>query len=71
MPRIASECAAGLRLVLGDLDAAGLAAAADGDLGLDHARVADLVRRGHGVVDGRRVLPSGTGTPCLAKSCLP
>ena len=40
--------------VLGDLDAAGLAAAADLHLRLDDARVADLVGGGDGLVDGGR-----------------
>ena len=41
--------------VLGELDAAGLAAAADLHLRLDDARVADLVGRLDGLVDrGRR-----------------
>ena len=53
----------GARLVgvLGDLDAAGLAAAADLDLGLDHARVADPLGRGHGGVDVGRRLALGNG----------
>ena len=42
----------GLLAVLGDLDAAGLAAAADEDLRLDDAGVADLVGGGHGLLDG-------------------
>ena len=62
----------GLGAVLGELDAARLAAPADLHLGLDHHRVAELV----GGLDGllRRwsaCRPSGTGTPCLANSCLP
>ena len=40
-----------LGLVVGELDAAGLAAPADQDLGLDHDRVADLVGGGDGVLD--------------------
>jgi hypothetical protein len=36
----------------GQLDAAGLAAAAHLDLGLDHHGVADALGGGHGVVDG-------------------
>ena len=52
MPRIASACASASSRVLGDLDAAGLAAAADLDLRLDHARVADLLGRRDRVLDG-------------------
>ena len=44
----------GLAAVLGDLDAAGLAAAADQHLRLDHARVADVVGGGDRLLDGRR-----------------
>ena len=46
-----------LLAVAGDLDAAGLAAAADQDLRLDDAGVADLVRRGDGVADGDDPIP--------------
>ena len=42
----------GLAAVLGDLDAAGLAAAADQHLRLDHAGVADLVGGGDRLLDG-------------------
>jgi hypothetical protein len=42
--------------VLGHLDPAGLAAPADLDLGLDHARVAELFGPVDGGVDGRRVI---------------
>ena len=42
----------GLGAVLGDLDAAGLAAAADLHLRLDDARIADLVGRRDGLLDG-------------------
>ena len=42
----------GLGAVLGDLDAAGLAAAADQHLRLDHAGVADLVGGGDRLLDG-------------------
>src|SRR4051794_32822675 len=45
-----------LGLVARQLDAAGLAAAADAHLGLDRARIADLVRRGDGIVDRLGVL---------------
>ena len=51
----------GLVGVLGDLDAAGLAAAADQDLGLDHAREADPLGGGDGVVDVVRGLALGNG----------
>ena len=62
----------GLGRVVGELDAAGLAAAADQHLGLDDARVADLVGGGDGLLDrAGAALPSGTGTPWRAKSCLP
>jgi hypothetical protein len=50
---------AGLLGVLGDLDPARLAAPADSDLRLDHARIADLLGRRDGVVHGRRVLAAG------------
>ena len=43
-----------LVVVLGDLDPAGLAAAPDLHLGLDHAREADLLGGRHGVVRCRR-----------------
>ena len=43
----------GLGAVLGDLDAAGLAAAADLHLRLDDAGIADLVGGGDGLLDGR------------------
>ena len=49
---------AGLVVVVRDLDAAGLAPAPDLHLGLDHARVADVVGRRRGLVDGLRV-PAG------------
>ena len=62
----------GLAAVLRDLDAAGLAAAADQHLRLDHARVADLVGGGDRLLDGRRpARRTGTGTPWRANSCLP
>ena len=44
-------CGLGLVAVLGDLDAAGLAAAADQHLRLDDARVADLLGRLDGGLD--------------------
>ncbi len=42
-----------LRLVCGQLHAAGLAAPADQNLRLDDHWVADLVGRGYGLIDGR------------------
>ena len=62
--------APGFGLVLGDLDPARLAALADRDLGLDHARVADLVRRRHGVLDRRRVAPVGDRDAVLGEQLL-
>ena len=41
-----------LIVVLSHLDAAGLAPAADLDLGLDHARIADVIGRRGRLVDG-------------------
>jgi len=60
-----------LRLVAGDLDAAELATPTDLDLGLDGARVADLVRRRGRLIDRRGDLALGTGMPWRASSCLP
>ena len=62
----------GLGAVRGHLDPAGLAAAADLHLRLDHDRITELLGRLDGL--GTTVAawrPSGTGTPCLANSCLP
>ena len=59
MPRMFVACSRGLGLVGGELHAAGLAAAADQHLGLDDDRIADLVRRGDGVLDGRHGLAVG------------
>ena len=42
----------GLGAVVGDLDAAGLPAAADLHLGLDDAGITDLVGGGYGLLDG-------------------
>ena len=62
----------GLVGVVGELDAARLAAPADLDLGLDHDREAELLGRLRGPPRASsRCRPSGTGTPCSAKSCLP
>ena len=55
MPRIASACSSASARSVGELDAAGLAAAADLDLGLDHHRVAELLGGLDGLVHGRRV----------------
>ena len=71
MPRIAAGVLLGLGPVLRDLDPAGLAAAADQHLGLDHARVADLLGGLDGVLDGVGDASVGTGTPWRAKSCFP
>src|SRR5690606_7243166 len=59
-----------LGLVLGDLDATGLAALADRDLRLDDAGVADLVRGGHGVVHRVRVLAARHGDAVLREQLL-
>ena len=61
---------AGLGLVLGDLDPAGLAAAADRDLRLDHAGVADLVRGGDRIVDGGGVAALRNGHAVLGEQLL-
>ena len=60
----------GLGLVLGDLDPAGLAAAADRDLSLDHTGVADLVRGGDRVVDAGGVPALGHGHAVLGEQLL-
>ena len=58
--------------IVGDLDPAGLAPLADPHLRLDHARVADLLSGLHrGGTVSAVPARSGTGTPCLANSCLP
>ena len=59
MPRMLLRVLARLALVGGELDAAGLAAAADQHLRLDDDRVADLAGGAHGVVDGRDGLTGG------------
>ena len=56
--------------VLGDLDPAGLAAAADQDLGLDRAGVADPLRRGDGVVDRVGDLAARHGDAVLGEQLL-
>ena len=61
MPRIALACASASARVLGDLDAAGLAAAADLHLRLDDAGVADLVGCGDGLLDASWRAPLRTG----------
>ena len=72
MPRMFDGVLAALVGVGGELDAAGLAPAADLDLGLDHDRVADPVGGGDGVVDGgdrlarrRPGCRTGRRTACL------
>jgi len=60
----------GLGAVVGHLDAAGLAAPADQDLGLDDARVADLVGRGDGLGDGRGGTPVGDGDTVAGEELL-
>ena len=61
-----------LFLVGGELDAAGLAASADQNLGLDDDGVADLVGGGDGVFDGRHGLAVGNDQAVLAQTeCLP
>ncbi len=62
----------GARLVdvRGDLDPARLAALADPDLGLDDARIADLLGGGDRVVDGRGVLAHGGGHAVLGEELL-
>jgi hypothetical protein len=57
----------GLVPVLGDLDAARLAPAADVNLGLDDARVADFLRCGDRVFDRFGVLPRGHGDAVLGE----
>ncbi len=59
MPRMLLGVLARLGLVGGELDAAGLAAAADQHLRLDDDRVADSVGRRHGVLDARHGLARG------------
>ena len=59
MPRIALGVLLELGAVLGELDAARLAAAADQHLRLDHHRIAELVGRGDGLVDRRGGRPVG------------
>jgi hypothetical protein len=61
---------AGLLLVLGDLDPARLAALADCHLGLDHARITDLIRGGDGVLDGRRMAAAGHRDTVLGEDLL-
>ena len=51
----------GLGAVLGDLDAAGLAAASDQNLRLDGHRVAELFGGGVGLISGCRVASFGNG----------
>ena len=64
-------CSSASCAILRDLDPAGLAAAADLDLGLDHAGIADVIGGGDRLLDADGGRPSGTGTPWRANSCLP
>ena len=59
-----------LARVLGELDPAGLPAAPDLDLGLDHAGVADAVGRGHGLLHTRGHLAGGDGDPVTGEELL-
>ena len=70
MPRIASAWARASVGVLGDLDPAGLAAAADQHLGLDRAGVADPLRGGDGVVDVGGDLAARHGDAVLGEQLL-
>jgi len=56
--------------VLGDLDPARLAAAADQHLRLDRAGVADLLRRGDGLVDRVGDFAAGHGDAVLGEQLL-
>ena len=57
--------------VLGDLDAAGLPAAADLHLRLDHAGIADLVSGRDRLLDRGGGRPGGHRDPVAGESCLP
>ena len=57
--------------VVGELDAAGLAAAAGQHLRLDDDAAADLLGRGARLLGRQATRPSETGMPKRAKSCLP
>ena len=59
MPRMLPACSRSLGLVGRELHAAGLAAPADQDLGLDDHRVADLGGSRDGVLDVRHRLSGG------------
>ena len=59
-----------LGAVLGQLDAARLAAPADQDLGLDDHRVAELLGRLDGLGDGRRRPSVGHGNAVLLEELL-
>ena len=61
----------GLVAVLGHLDAAGLASSPDQHLGLDHARIADLIGGLGGRVDGVGDHPFGYGDPVSGEKLLP
>ena len=70
MPRIASACSRASLGVGGDLDPARLAAAADQDLGLDRAGVADPLGGGDGLLDGGRDLAARHGDAVLGEQLL-
>ena len=59
-----------LAAILGQLDAAGLAAAADQHLRLDDDGIAELVGGGERLVDGLRGLPVGNGNAVLGEELL-
>ena len=61
----------GVGRILGELDAAGLAAAAGQHLSLDDDRAAELLRGGARLLRGRRETPVRDGDPELLKSSLP
>ena len=70
MPRIAVACSSASLAVVGELDAARLAAAADQHLGLDHDRVAELVGGLDGLLHGGRVAPVRHGHAVLGEELL-
>ena len=70
MPRIASECARASSSSRAILIPPALPRLPIAHLCLDHARVADLVRRRHGVVDGRGVTPFGDRNAVLGEELL-
>ena len=70
MPRMALGVRLRLVGVLGDLDAAGLAAAADLDLGLDDDREAELLGRFAGLLRRRGMAALGHGDAVLGEQLL-